>query len=281
MSGNLMLDNAAPESFASAVPATSTPGRRGSLLLAHFREFYAELVRMKGEAARRQSLYLPEAEMQPLQAASTVEEIWQRLLAVLEQQARAAGVSQTGVAFDAYREAQYVMAVLADEVFLNLDWEGKTRWPLLESHLFHMHAAGDLFFQKLDRLLAQGGNAYLDLAALYFYALALGFQGKYRNRDDHGQLERYRKQLFLLIYRRDPNLLDPATPLFPQTQGNVLSGEQRRLLPDPRHWMLLFALVIVVWLGVTDGLWHHLTIQVHQLLCRINPAACTMILGGR
>lgn len=281
MSGNLMLDSVAPEGFGAAAAATAAPGRRGALLLVHFREFYAEVVRMKEAAANRGALYMPEAEMQPIQAATSVEDIWHRLLSVLEQQARAAGASQTGTAFEVYREAQYVMAVLADEIFLNLDWEGKTRWPLLESHLFHMHAAGDLFFQKLDRLLAQSGNAYLDLAALYFYALALGFQGKYRNRDDHGQLERYRKQLFQLIYRRDPNLLDPGTPLFPQTQRNVLSDEPRRMLADPRHWILLFVLVIVVWLGVTDGLWHHLTVDVDQLLCRINPSACTMILGGR
>lgn len=281
MSGNLILDAPTSEPFSPARGAAPTSGRRGSILIAQFYEFYAEVVRLKAEARNQQSLYVPEAEMQPARAIASAEEIWQRLLSLLEQQSRDAGRSSGAIEFDTYREAQYVMAALADEIFLNLEWDGKAQWPLLESKLFHAHAAGELLFQKIDQILRQPGSAFLDLAVIYFYALALGFQGKFRNRDDHGQLERYRKQLFSLIYRRDPDLLNASSPMFPQAVQNVINVDQQRLLPDPRHWLLLLAAILVIWVGVTALLWQNLINEVHQLLCRINPAACGRFLGGR
>ncbi|HEY7116735.1 MAG TPA: DotU family type IV/VI secretion system protein, partial [Tepidisphaeraceae bacterium] len=44
---------------------------------------------------------------------------------------------------------------LADEIFLNTEWEGRSYWVsnLLETKIYQTHAAGELFFQKLERLL--------------------------------------------------------------------------------------------------------------------------------
>ncbi len=80
--------------------------------------------------------------------------VWQNLIALFRRNAvqilRAAGKPT-----DNYFEAQYVMAAFADDVFIHLDWEGRRAWTsnLLEATLFQSHVAGEMFFEKLDRLL--------------------------------------------------------------------------------------------------------------------------------
>ena len=102
----------------------------------------------------------------------------QRLLLLFEHQARDAGTYGS----EFYREAQYVMAALADEVFLQLDWEGRNYWlsNLIESQIFQTHISGELFFQRLDRILQERDPALRELAAVYFMALSMGFRGRYR-----------------------------------------------------------------------------------------------------
>ncbi|HEU5459777.1 MAG TPA: DotU family type IV/VI secretion system protein, partial [Pyrinomonadaceae bacterium] len=80
--------------------------------------------------------------------------VWQNLIALFRRNAVQI-LRVAGKPTDNYFEAQYVMAAFADDVFIHLNWEGKRAWTsnLLETALFQSHVAGEVFFDKLDRLL--------------------------------------------------------------------------------------------------------------------------------
>jgi type VI secretion system protein ImpK len=187
--------------------------------------------------------------------------VWQHLLSVLERQALNAGQhgGEYGAVF--YREAQYVMAALGDEIFLHLPWDGRAAWRdnLLESKLFQSHIAGDRLFEKLERVLQERDPVYADVAVVYLMALALGFRGKYRDRDDGGQLQAYRQQLFTFIFRRHPELLSDTKRLFPDAYDHTLTDGQVITLADAWKWTAVLGLLAVLWLGTSYGVWRQLT----------------------
>jgi type VI secretion system protein ImpK len=257
------------------------PRYQSSFLLTQFREFYSEVARMKRTVEVSGSVYvfdLPTSDSPD--PTSTVNGVWQHLLAVLERQALEAGQTGGAFAFEIYREAQYVMAALADEIFLHMNWDGRANWPLLESKLFQTHIAGETIFQRLDRLLQRRDPFYLDLAAVYFMALSLGFQGKYRGSDPGNALEQYKRQLFAMIYRRNPQLFNSNSPIFPQTYQNTLDRGAGRKLPNQNIWFGLVAAVFVVWLGVSHFAWSSVSTQVSCLICRVNNGNCVCPVGA-
>jgi len=226
-----------------------------------------------GPAATAAVMARPAADASP-----AVTGVWQQLLSMLERQALEAG--QGGAfAYEVYREAQYVMAALADEIFLHLEWEGKSAWPLLESRLFETHIAGEEVFSRIDRLLQRRDPFYLDLAAVYFMALSLGFEGKYRGSDDNDRRE-YRHQLFRMIYRREPKLFTATAPLFPQSYQNTLDKSEVRKLPAQWVWVWLIAAVLVVWVSVSEYTWASATSRVSCLVCHVLDAKCTCDAGA-
>jgi len=269
----------------------------GSFLLTQFREFYREVARLKRtveyaapvssaeEAAVTATVAAAVAGGPPVEApepAATeagpaVSGVWQHLLSLLERQALEAG--QGGAfAYEVYREAQYVMAALADEVFLHLEWEGKSSWPLLESRLFQSHVAGEEIFVRLDRLLQRRDPFYLDLAAVYFMALSLGFRGKYRGHEDRERIE-YRRRLFQMIYRRDPKLFTATAPLFPQAYQYTLDKSDVKKLPAQWTWMWLIAAVLILWIAFAQYSWSAATSRVSCLICEALQHNCVCDAG--
>src|SRR5262245_2751049 len=83
-------------------------------------------------------------------------------------------------------DAKFALAAFADEVIYNSTWPGKTQWLSnpLQLQFFQINTAGDTFFVNLDNLHGQRGRAHV--AQIYFLCLALGFQGKYRLRQQEG-----------------------------------------------------------------------------------------------
>jgi type VI secretion system protein ImpK len=247
------------------------PRSQSSFLLTQFREFFSEVARVKRTVEVSSSLQqydLPTADSQD--AASTANGVWQHLVTVLERQALEAGRTGGAFAFEIYREAQYVMAALADEIFLHLNWDGRSTWPLIEAKLFESHIAGELIFQRIDRLLQRRDPFFLDLAAVYFFALSLGFQGKYRGGDITGALEQYRRQLFAMIFRRNPQLFASTSEIFPQAYQNTLDRGAGRKLPSERVWLALIGGVIVLWLAVSHIAWSSVSGDVSCLISRVN-----------
>lgn len=193
--------------------------------------------------------------------------VWQRLVSLFERQEAQAWRFGGTYGAEFYKEAQYVMVALADEIFLNTEWEGRRFWVsnLLESKIFRTHVAGELFFQRLDRLLVERDPVYRDLAAVYLMALSLGFRGKWRGRDDGGRLERYRRQLFHFVFRREPGLDSDARHVFPETYYHTLRDETKRRLPNPRAWIILLCAVILAYVALTHGIWVKLTGRLSQV----------------
>ena len=262
------------------------PGYQNSLLLSQFSEFYQELARQKAVAlAAGRGSSAPGIDDSPNdddQHIAQNQDIWQRLCSLLETQDQRAARSGGAFGIEVYRDAQYVMAALADEIFLNEVWPGQQNWPLLETRFFQTFSAGETFFKKLDLLLRQRDPVYADLAAVYLAALSLGFQGKYRGlQADYSRqtLDKYRRQLFAMVYRRNPELLGKERNLFAQSYSHTITESSPVKLPRARNWALIFVALICLWLVVSHTLWLRLTEPIEQRLCQINQKSCAE--GGK
>ncbi len=179
------------------------------------------------------------------------------IVSLLEHQQRAAA-RVGGDYILVYDDARYVMAALADEIFLHSAWAGREVWDtdLVEVRFYGTRIAGDLFFQRVDRLLLstrEGMN--LELAKIYLLALSLGFEGRYRGNDPEGALEAYRTRLSNYVHG-EARMLAPTTPaMFPRAHEYTMASGERRMLPPLRRWVARFALVLVVALALQHAVW--------------------------
>ena len=243
-----------------------------TFLLSQFRDFYREVVRLKRVVATH-AWMAPATQIADAATARTraVTAVWQRLLTLLEQQELAVGRrgGEYGAMF--YKEAQYVMAALADETFLHLDWVGKADWQahLLEAKLFDSQSAGEVLFQKIERLLHSGDPVYNDLATVYLIALGLGFQGKFRGHDDGAQLADYRRRLYAFIAHREPELLHATQPLFPAAYAHTLVTGKARRLPTAQRWWVLLACTVLLLGGMSHVLWMRVSTDLRQTIAPI------------
>ncbi len=174
-----------------------------SQLAALFEEFYRELLERRRAVAESSF----ETAGDPQRGAAQAATVWQALLTRLEQQALEVRRTSGDFTAELYREAQYLMAALADEIFLNLEWAGRAGWQgqLLEAKLFDSHRAGDEVFTRLDRLLMNQDPAFRSLGEVYLATLSLGFQGRYRGRPDAEEvLGVYRQRLYRFLAEREP-----------------------------------------------------------------------------
>lgn len=236
--------------------------------LAHqFRELYSEVLHLKFQLGQGDWLFINEKRDDGNGGEVPPNAIWQQLLTLLERQALEAQRAGGHLAVDIYSQAQYVMAALADEIFLNLQWPGQETWRsnLLESKLFQSHSAGETFFERLDVLLADKDPIFIDLARIYLNALALGFQGKFRD-DINGTVElaNYRRRLLRFIHQREPVLLEGKERLAPQAYTSILDQGRNQQLPYLKRWILAFSLLLVLWVVGSYPLWHELTADMRS-----------------
>ncbi|HEX8722806.1 MAG TPA: DotU/TssL family secretion system protein, partial [Pyrinomonadaceae bacterium] len=205
--------------------------------------------------------------------------VWQRLLSLFERQEANAGRYGGAYGAEFYKEAQYVMVALADEVFLNIEWEGRRDWVsnLLEMRLFQTQKAGELIFQRLDHLLRERDPVYRDLCAVYLMALSLDFRGKYRGRrGGAAQLLGYRRRLYSFVFRRELDLDNAERRLFPETYYHTMREETPRRLPNPRVWVVLLCATVAAYLAITHGIWLNLTSELADVNRRIAGAVSEM-----
>jgi len=245
-----------------------------TILPRQFHDFYSEVVRLQQQAKTLLlSSAAPEeagqngAAWEAAAGTASIAPIHTKLLSILERQAAEAARQGGEYGAAIYREGQYVMAGLADEIFLNLDWEGQALWKanLLETKLFGTHMAGEVFFQRLDKLLKERDPAFTGLASVFLNGLALGFRGKYRDKDDQGQLEYYRRQLFSFIFHHAPDLFRSSKRLFPEAYAHTLDQGRSQKLPGIKRWVWLNIFLVILLLTVSHGVWTHLTEEVMSL----------------
>ncbi len=281
-----------------------------SFLLVQFREFYREVVRWKRLAAREGAALsavsagaaagaVPGALVMsggaggpgalvvvggaggtggtggPAAMAVPPATVWQALLGLLNRQE--AEVRRTGGEYASaiYRRAQYVMAALADETFLYLDWPGRETWRtnLLEYKLFQSYRAGEEVFRRIEALLRTRDPADAELAKVYLMALALGFRGALRGPEGEARIDAYRRELYTFLTNRDPGTPRDPHSLFPEAyQSNIESTGASRRLSAARRWLLAGLVLGLLWIVVSHRVWIGVVEDLWPLVDRINEA---------
>lgn len=113
-------------------------------------------------------------------------------------------IKQQGVASEQVQAARYALCTLIDETVLNTPWGCNSLWGTQSLLIFfHKEAwGGEKFFLILKNCMQQPGT-HLDLLELLYFALCLGFEGRYRV-EDHGlsKLEEIRENAYQIIQRQ-------------------------------------------------------------------------------
>jgi type VI secretion system protein ImpK len=229
-----------------------------SALLARFADFYAEVARCR-EAIQKGSLAsLFEGQMQAQPSPDDLAIlVSRRLLRHLEYQLRDVKAEGSSEEQSNYRRALYVMAALADEIFLlDLVWPGSEPWlrHLLEQSLFRSRQAGHVFFQQIEDLLRTQGGPQRELAAIFLLALQLGFKGENRGRGGQQALAHYRKRLIGFIGADRPEGAEWRPP-FAQAYGYTLFEYADQRLAPLKPWCRVAAVALAGYLLVSCALW--------------------------
>ena len=230
-----------------------------SLLVKDFRSFYEDLVRLKAKALSGELIAEAKADEEDSEATHTTlcRQIQEHLLAFLTAQHDYIERHGGGFALRYYREAQYIMVALADEIFLNMEWVGREEWRanLLETKIFNTQVAGEKIFTNLDQFLEVRDSANSDIGVLYIFALGLGFKGKYRDMDDHGELKEYREQLQARVMHGSPYALQETQRLFPEAYIHTIDGREGEKVPTAQRWAMILLGVIGVYMILAYFIW--------------------------
>lgn len=244
-----------------------------SPLLQNFQTFYYELLRQKEKALRMSEPDMVFDETSPDTASNQemglADTIQKKMRSLIEELTFKANRSIGGMGATQIRDAQYIMVVLTDEIFLGINWPGAKQWQksLLEAQIFETQIAGELFFKKLDALLESNDSTRGELALLYFLTLSLGFKGKYKDHGDREAMKWYLEQLYTAINQRPTHLFRPGRPyLIEQCYDYTLSEPPGRGLPDVRVWSMCIASIITLYIFITYIVWYKLASEMHEAL---------------
>jgi type VI secretion system protein ImpK len=238
--------------------AASSPVTGEGFLAAQFLAFHAELV-----AVKRALCAQPDDTVQRLPAA-----VAHGLCGFLETQDGHAEGWGGRFAYQNTQEARYLKAALADEALIGLHaWEHSAAWTgeLLELRLFGSRCAGDRVFDAIHALLRERHPARRELGMLYLYALAMGFEGRYRGAPDSARIvAALREELYAYATGDSVERLqlsgarggerELARHLLPQSYQFTASGNAS-CLPDPRRWIWFCAAACVILFGCAGMIW--------------------------
>lgn len=247
--------------------------KTNSFLQDKFKEFYVELMNMVEAAKAGNWVYDDSSkkkdEKETMQFSSNA--ILQKLYTRLETQEQEASAKGGDFGLLQFQEAKYIMAAVADEIFLHLDWAGQANWKnyLLEAKCFQTSVSGEMFYQKLEKVLESNDPANVDLALLFLLALSLGFQGKYYKSEDLKQIDEYRHQLFTFVFTKKPELEDVARKLMPNTYENTLKKETKIELPGLKKWYGYLALLLLFLFILSFAVWGTISTEIGNVLEQI------------
>ncbi len=242
---------AQPRNGLSLVPARSQIELRlpdDPFLSTRFEEFYAEVVRLK--------LQFNGNEQTPVVSA---QEAQRSLIAVLARQENEVQRTGTLLGLEMYRQAQRVMACLADEIFGAYPWL-QDKWKSLEVELFRVDEPGGFSrggqcIRKLAQLLHQDDPVYRELATVYFYALALS---------------KMESQEYVTLLSKMTMAAPSDSPhLFAKSYSHTLAETKITFLPSSRKWWWTLVWVLLAWLALSWGLWIQVSSPVENQLHEI------------
>lgn len=240
-----------------------------SFYVKQFRELYQDIAKFKHLA--RMAPHTHSSSLTTEEALGGIPPYWKEIVLKIQELAKKAGNEGGPCVSEAYKEFQYLLVALADDVFLHVEWAGKRGWQanLLESKFFNTAVAGDRVFQQIERLLETRPVGCADMAVAYLMALALEFRGKYWGKDDQGRLEHYRRELYALAFHQNPELVAISHHLFPEAYTHVLKGGRVKHLPNPKKWVVGLAVGGVVFVILAHGVWFQTTGKISQLVQEI------------
>lgn len=244
-----------------------------------FQQFHAELMRLQ-ERLRGGDMFDADAAEPRGAAVLSTSATWRRVISTLERHESEAMRQGGALAVEHYKRAQYAMAALADEIFLNLDWPGREAWRqnLIEAKLFGTHRAGEEMFERIDELLRDrdGTSGNAEIARVFISVLALGFQGRLRGRPDAEQeIETIRRRLYRFVYNHDPRVVRGREAVVPQTYAPTLN-RPRVELPYLKPWIWAIVAITALWIGGSHLIWTRAVTEISPLVDRIlgtTPAA--------
>lgn len=193
-------------------------------------------------------------------AAVDPEVILERLQAYIEADARSFARGGSDLMIAQFREAQYAMVALADDLFLHVvEWNGAEVWRTnhLEHRVFQSRLAGERIFDRMEALLQSGDRRLEQLASVYLSLLSLGFRGRYRGEAGEVRVQEYAARLFQMISGREPTLIGGwsgrvSTPLVPSAYSYTVMSDRSASLKGPPRWWMLLAGIVVLWLVAAE-----------------------------
>ena len=227
-------------------------------LVKQFRAFYDEVAK-----AHQRAVDMRETE--PEAAAHNLERHLEQLIELQTLESKREG---NRFELESIADARYLKAALADEMLLNSPWIGRENWTshLLEAALFRTSIAGERIFERIEEVLSSREPSRRDIARLYLFALALGFQGKFRGMEETARLAGLREELFQFVYQRPAELAGRDSVLSDRPYASTLSHIAPRKLPTLSRWTVGFLLSLVALLAISEMLWVWQSWPVRQVL---------------
>ena len=226
-------------------------------LLRRFGDFYAEIFRLKQLAqkgtAESEASLAPSDPRENDQAGNENENAIRGAVAeLLDRNVPGNKPTDDANAAEVQRELLYIMTAVADEIFVRSESPGGLYWQAnrFEERLFHSHEAGERIFRNIETVLARQDEAASELAAVYLAALVLGFRGNYRDKDDSGVIESYRRRLESVL---QPLSREPDAEHVPPSPGSESAQRQGpNSLRDLKRRPVRFAEASEVQLGASS-----------------------------
>ena len=171
---------------------------------------------------------------------------------------------------DELTKGVYLAAALADELYLNHEWFGRSFWKenMIEYQLFETQQAGETIPDDLSEIIAKPQKFSEAIIEIYFLLLSLGFKGGMVKED----AKQYQKKLL--------NILFPAAPfLFDQRQTELMPGTERSLIStapsffrflDTRRWILTWLLFMLIFVIITTYFWYYFHKDISYVIRELN-----------
>ena len=250
-----------------------------SAIVHGFQAFYYELLRQKEKAL---SLYfsvdpidtddnLDDPKIKNIEGG--VVEIQKKMLSVITNIFESMLIKST-LKPKYVDDAKYLMAILTDEIFLNLKWDGVRFWryTLIEKQLFQTEIAGDKFFSMLDNVINDFNNE--EILFLYLMVLSLGFKGKYRDLERAELDEKiswYKGRLCAILKTGSSRLFFPGrSHMIESCYEHTFFENDDSRLPDLRFWSFCLISVIFVYIFVSFSIWSDITGELNEIMEKIS-----------
>lgn len=208
----------------------------------------------------------------PIQTLKTIHDIQNQLKQVLAAQTEKVLHLLDQMDTLQFKEAHYAMVALADEVFLNLPWNGTLAWRkfLLEGQIFQTQSAGAQIFQRIDTLLSKYDPTRIGVAKIYFLILSLGFKGQYNNIEAAPIVKNYERRLYVFIYGKNPALDKySSVKLIPDCYEHTIRSNVFVKLPGVRFWTRTILAVLGIYLFISCALWYRVASDLYKPLDHI------------